>query len=164
MASTTAQWVFEAAMTLVDELNDSGEADHADTQEYKNKTLKFLNVLQNELYPYSDTYKRSNENKRPTLYDLESFDDYLDLDDYCAKTVLPYGLAAHLMVDENPTMASFYQQRYDELKAGLARGMAQMSSDIVDVYASDGGGYYDENGEWINTGGNGIGFDWTTRW
>ena len=32
MASTTAQWVFEAAMTLIDELNDSGAADHADTR------------------------------------------------------------------------------------------------------------------------------------
>lgn len=164
MASTTAQWIFEAAMTLVDELNDQGQADHNDTQEYKNKTLTILSILQNELYPYSDTYRKTNEDKRPVLFIVESFDDVLNLDDYIAQTVMPYGLAAHLMVDENPTVAAFFQQRYEELKAGLMKGLPQMSQDIVDVYGPDGGGYYDADGNWINTGGNGIGFEWTTRW
>lgn len=164
MASTTAQWVFEAAMTLIDELNDSGAADHADTQEYKNRALTVMNILRNELYPYSDTYKLSGENTRPTLYLIESYDDYIELDDYICQSILPYGVAAHLMLDENPTIASFFQSRYEELKAGLTRGLPQMSQDIVDVYSGNGGGYYDDNGNWIPTGGNGIGFDWTTRW
>ena len=164
MTSTTGQWIFEHTMALIDELNDAGEADHADTTEYKNKTLKILNILQGELYPYSDTYKQRNDRKRPVLYPLESLEDYINLDDYCCQTVLPYGLAAHLLVDENPTMAAFYNQRYEELKAGLRNGIPGMSEDIVDVYAGDGGGYYDANGNWVSTGGNGIGFEWTTRW
>ena len=164
MASTNGQWIFEHTMALIDELNDAGEADHADTAEYKNKTLPILNILQGELYPYSDTYKRRNDRKRPVLYPLESLEDTINLDDYICQTVLPYGLASHLLVDENPTMAAFFQQRYEELKAGLRNGIPGMSEDIVDVYAGDGGGYYDANGEWVSTGGNGIGFEWTTRW
>lgn len=162
MASTTGQWIFEHTMALIDELNDAGEADTADTAEYKNKTLPLLNILQGELYQYSDTYKRRNDSKRPVLYPLESLEDYLNLDDYICQTVLPYGLAAHLLVDENPTMAAFFQQRYEELKAGLRNGIPGMSEDIVDVYG--GGGYYDSRGNWVDGGGNGIGFEWTTRW
>ena len=162
MASTTGQWIFEHTMALIDELNDNGEADTADTKEYKDKTLPILNILQGELYPYSDTYKRRNDSKRPVLYPLESLEDYINLDDYICQTVIPYGLASHLLVDENPTMAAFYQQRYEELKAGLRNGIPGMSEDIVDVYGSEG--YYDSRGNWIDGGGNGIGFEWTTRW
>lgn len=162
--ATTGQWIFEHTMTLIDELNDNGAADHADTLEYKHKTLPILNILQGELYPYSDTFRNRNDKKRPIISPVESLEDSLDLDDYICRTVLPYGLAAHLMIDENPTIAAFYQQRYEELKAGLQRGMPGMTEDIVDVYAGDGGGYYDDDGNWINTGGNGIGFEWTTRW
>ena len=164
MASTTGQWIFEHTMALIDELNDAGEADYSDTAEYKNKSLPILNILQGELYPYSDTYKQRNDRKRPVLYPLESLEDYINLDDYICQTVLPYGLASHLLVDENPTMAAFFQQRYEELKAGLRNGIPDMSQDIVDVYSGDGGGYYDANGKWIPIGGNGIGFEWTTRW
>ena len=164
MASTTAQWVFEAAMTIIDELNDNGAADHADTQEYKNKTLFIINILRNELYPYSDTYRQTAEPIRPIVRLVEDFEDIIDLDDYICQTVMPYGLAAHLMLDENPTVAAFCQQRYEELLRKLEKGFAQMSQDIVDVYGYGGGGYYDENGDWVNTAGNGIGFEWTTHW
>jgi len=164
MASTTGQMVFESTMALIDELDDTGAADTPDTEEYKNKTLPILNILQGELYKYSDTYKQRNDRKRPVLYPLESLDDYIELDDYIAQTVLPYGLASHLLVDENPTMAGFFQQRYEELMAGLRNGIPGMSEDIVDVYAGNGGGYYDDSGNWIPSGGNGIGFEWTTRW
>ena len=43
-------------------------------------------------------------------------------------------------MDENPTSANFFQQRYDELKEGLKRGYPAMGSeDITDVYGSRGG-------------------------
>ena len=46
---------------------------------------------------------------------ISDFDTPINLDDYIAQTVMPYGLAAHLLIDENPTVASFFQQRYEEL-------------------------------------------------
>lgn len=165
MASTTAQWVFEATMTIIDELNDAGAADHADSKEYKDKTLYILNVLRGELYPYSDTFRQSQDKTRPISDIITSFDDVINLDDYICQTVMPYGLAAHLMLDENPNVAAFCQQRYEELLRKLEKGFAQVSEDIVDVYSYGDGGYYDpETGEFIPNRGNGIGFEWTTRW
>ena len=58
---------------------------------------------------------------------------------------LPYGLAANLLVDENPGAASFYQQRYEELRgAYLARLRAHVSA-VENLY---GGLEYGEFGEW----------------
>ena len=136
---TTAQEVFEAAIAMMDELNDQGAADHSDTQEYKNRTLAILNILRGELYPYSDSYQ-IGENGRPISAQILDFETPIELDDYICQSVMPYGLAAHLLMDENPSSANFFQQRYDELKMGLMRGYPAMGSeDIVDVYGRRGG-------------------------
>ena len=150
--TVTGMDVFQRAITMMDELNDEGDYKYEDTDEYRNRTLSILNVLQGELYPYSDTYKKNSEwltGRRPVLSPLESLSDAIDLDDYCAGTVLPYGLAAALLLDENPTTANFFQQRYDELKAGLMRGMPVVSEDIEDVYGPRGGIHpYNEFSRW----------------
>lgn len=136
---TTAQEIFNAAITMMDELNDSGQADHSDTTEYKNRTLAILNVLRGELYPYSDSYE-PGDGGRPIAAWITDFDTPIELDDYICQSVMPYGLAAHLLMDENPTSANFFQQRYDELKNGLRSGYPSMGSeDIVDVYGRRGG-------------------------
>ena len=150
----TGMDVFQRAITMMDELNDAGEYVYEDTEEYRNRTLAILNTLQNELYPYSDTCPKWQEwehGRRPVLIPLESLDDVIDLDDYCAGTVLPYGLAAHLLLDENPTSAGFFQQRYDELKMALMRGVGKLnvSEDIDDIYGPNGGLYpYNEFSMW----------------
>ena len=147
--ATTPQDVFEIAMSIMDELSDSGEADTADTAEYKNRTVPILNVLAGELYPYSDTYEYDEDGIRPIVRVIEDFSDNIGLDDYCCRSILPYGLVAHLLLDENPTSASYCQQRYDELKATLTRGLPQVSEDIGDVYGYNGGIYpYNEFGMW----------------
>ena len=150
--TVTGMDVFQRAITMMDELNDSGKYKYEDTDEYRHRTLSILNVLQGELYPYSDTYKKNSEwlaGRRPVLSPLESLSDNIDLDDYCAGTVLPYGLAAALLLDENPTTANFFQQRYDELKLGLMRGMPVVSEDVEDVYGPRGGIHpYNEFSRW----------------
>lgn len=135
---TTAQTVFEYAMTLMDELNETtGAADTGDTREYKNRTIAILNVLRGELFPYSDTYRDMEASgRRPICPIIGSFTEDMALDDYICQSVLPYGLAAHLLMQEDPSSANFFQQRYDELKAKLARGMPAESEDIYDVYTS----------------------------
>lgn len=152
--ATTAQDVFDAAMGLMDEVNEStGETDTADTREYKNRTLLILNVMRGELYPYSDTYESLDDGKRPIAAVIEAFDDYIGLDDYICQSVMPYGLAAHLLLDENPSAASFFNQRYEELKAQLSRGLLRTSEDIVDVYSDPyssayGGLTYNQFARW----------------
>lgn len=147
---TTAQEVFEAAMTLMDELNESnGKADTADTKEYKNRTLAILNILRGQLYPYSDTYEAGESGKRPIVARIEDFTTAIGLDDYICQSVLPYGLAAHLLMQEDPTSANFFQQRYDELLMSLSRSMPVEAEDIEDVYGFSGGiSPYNEFGLW----------------
>ncbi len=156
--ATNAQDVFEKAMSLMDELSDSGVADTADTKEYKDRTLAILNILGGELYPYSDNYEVGEVGKRPIFTPITSFtgdpddpedDGAIALDDYCCRTVMPYGLVAHLLIDENPSVAAFCQQRYEELKARLAEGLPRESEDIFDVYGFCGGiEPYNEFGMW----------------
>ena len=137
-------------MGLMDEVNElSGATDTSDTREYKNRTLFILNILRGELYPYSDTYITNTKKFRPIVDKIVDFDTPIDLDDYICRTVMPYGLAAHLLLDENPTSASFFLQRYEELVRGLRSGIPAASEDIVDVYGGRGGiEPYTEFGYW----------------
>lgn len=130
---TTAQQVYEMAIALMDSQNDTGQADVADNNEYKTRTLPILNILRGELYPFSDTHETDDEG-RPIAALIRSFDKPIDLDDYICQSVMPYGLAAHLLLAEDPATANFFQQRYDELKLTLSRGLPAQSEDIIDVY------------------------------
>ena len=148
---TNAQRVFDLTMALIDEVNETtGEPDTIDTKEYKNRTLFILNVLRGELYPYSDTYDLEEEGGvRPIARVIQDFTSGIGLDDYICQTVMPYGLAAHLLLDENPSAAGYFQQRYEELLNKLAMGLRAESEDIVDVYGCRGGiNPYNEFGWW----------------
>ena len=145
--TTTAQRVFDITMGLIDEANEnSGETDTADTREYKVRTLLILNALRGELYPYSDTYEVETAGERPIVSVIQDFDTPIDLDDYICQSVMPYGLAAHLLLDENPASASFFQQRYEELRNNLSKGFPQDGEAITDVYGV--GFEYNEFSRW----------------
>ena len=133
--STTAQWVFDKAIYLMDEQNESsGATVTTDTNEYKLRTVPILNVLRGELYPYSDNYPDSTDGTRPVCPELTALTDLIGLDDVIAQTILPYGLAAHLMLGENDQIASFFLQRYQELKMTLASQRPATWEDIEQYY------------------------------
>lgn len=143
---TNAQWVFDKAMNLMDEVNEStGQTDTADTKEYKNRTLAILNILRVECFPASDTYKVSTPGKRPICREITDFETAINLDDGLCQGVLPYGLAAHLLLDENPDMASYFNQRYQELLAQYKYGIPAVAEDIETLYGSIEYGYF---GRW----------------
>ena len=148
--STTGTDIFDKAITLMGEMSDSGETDWSDTEEYKNRALNILNILRGEVYQYSDTYntqKKKTPGKRPVCPAMESLDEEIGIDDVLAQTVLPYGLAAHLLLDENDNMASFFQQRYQEL-------LQRLGGNIPGEWESIGNAYggplieYGEFGSW----------------
>jgi len=158
--ATTVQEVFDEMLTVID------AADDLDTTDYQHRTIGIINILAGELYKYSDNWKVSQPSKRPIVTPVEDFDDEINLDDYICRTVMPYGLAAHLMLQEDTATASYAQQRYDELKRDLQSGLPTMSEPIVDVtVGNDGKRYNPETGEWEYIDDyDGIGFKWTTRW
>ena len=51
--------------------------------------------------------------------------------DAIAQGVMPYGLAAHLLLGENNTMASFFNQRYSELMYTIGTKRTAVWEDIV---------------------------------
>ena len=128
---TNAQWVFDKAIHLMDEQSeDSGKTLTEDTREYHLRTLSILNVLRNELFPYSDTFTSGENGKRVTPPMITAFDDEIGLDDVVCQSVLPFGLAAYLLLGEDNTKASFFHQKYEELKAELSRRSAAVWEDI----------------------------------
>ena len=143
--ATTAQQVFATAMGLMDQLSPGGAGDSPDTREYRDRTLLILNALRGELYPYSDTCVRDTRGGRPIAATIRNMDEPIGLDDHICQTVLPYGLAAHLLMEENPGAAAFFQQRYEELRSRLAVGVPARSEDILDLY---GGIEYGSFGRW----------------
>jgi hypothetical protein len=135
--ATTAQQVFDIAIGLIGEVDSNGLTDTSSTAEYKDKTLLILNALRGELFPYSDNYEVTTGGTRPVLAYISDFATPIGIDDVIAQTVMPYGLAAHLMVDENPNLAAFMLSRYEELRNALRNTPSEWES-IEDVYGGLG--------------------------
>lgn len=150
--STTAQQVFDIAIGLMDQVGPTGLTDTADTAEYKNRALLILNALQGELYQFSDTRAIATDQEgspiggtRPVSVILTAMTDSVDLDDFLTRSVMPYGLAAHLLAVEDPAAASFFQQRFEELLQRYGRAVPAVSQDIENLY---GGVEFGRFGRW----------------
>ena len=128
---TDVNWVFDRAIHLMDEQDEStGETKTQDTEEYGMRTLSILNVLRNELYPLSDNFVVPEDGKRPISEMLTDFGQNIDLDDTLAQGVLPYGLAAYLLLGEDNSKASFFNQKYEEMKASFRQRSFAVWEDI----------------------------------
>ena len=92
----TAERIYNIAMKLIDEVTDNGTIENDPA--LKSKAISFLSMIQTELLP--------NDIDPVELVNLT---DPLLLDDKICLAALPYGLAAHLIITDDPNTASFYQ-------------------------------------------------------
>lgn len=167
-ATTTVKEVFDIFCSLSDnavEFTDEEEADETeytttstnrhfvfdDTQDYYSRVLLIVNNLAGELFRYSDTYQDYTANtpagRRVLCPIINKMTDIVPLDDYIARTVLPYGLGAALLADENPNLAAYMQDEYMRLMKGLMTGIpAECAQPIQSTYDA----YFP--------------FNWTTIW
>ena len=129
----TGTEIFRRAVMIMDEQSDTGLSEWADTEEYKNRAVPILNVLINECYPYSDTFT-AEKGTRAVAAPIKKLEDSPDLDDYLCGTVLPYGLAAHLCMDDDPRVSEFSRERYETLLAGSTRTLPAQWESIEDFY------------------------------
>lgn len=130
--------VFNAAMGIMDELSVNGSAQTSDTKEYEYRTPAIINMLVGELNMLLG--------KREDWIPVTSLEDMVPTaDTNYALSALPYGLAANLLIDENPTAASFYQQRYEELRAYY---LSRQEADVGDITNLYGGIEYGEFARW----------------
>ena len=125
---TTVESVFAAAMGLMDELDPQGGAQSADTKDYERRAPAILNALCAEL--------RTLTGEGSDWLPASGTEDLLPVEENYGLSALPYGLAANLLVDENPAAASFYQQRYEELRAEY---LARRRADLEDIELLYGG-------------------------
>ena len=144
----SVQGVFDKAMYLIDAQNEStGSTDNSDTTEYKVRTLGILNNLIDDAYPASDTFAIGEDGKRPALDDLTGFSDEVKMDPYIVRSVLPCGLAAKLLSEENPTLADFFWQLYEQRLAKAREGVPASFESIEDGMPY-GGIEYGEFSRW----------------
>lgn len=71
---------------------------------------------------------------RPIPTILTALTDSMQVDDITARTVIPYGLAAHLMISENPAVASYFNGRFEELKKDSDKKPPSSAEQIINVY------------------------------
>lgn len=144
----SVQGVFDKAMYLIDAQNEStGSTDNSDTTEYKVRTIGILNNLIDDAYPASDTFTIGEDGKRPALDDLTSFPDEIKMDPYIVRSVLPCGLAAKLLSEENPTLADFFWQLYEQ-RLAKARAGVPASFESIEDGLPYGGIEYGEFARW----------------
>lgn len=146
----SVQAVFDKAVYLIDGQNEStGATITSDTKEYEVRTIGILNNLIDVVYPASDTFRYETEGKRPALPDIKEFTDELDLDARILRDVLPNGLAAKLLSEENPSLANYFQQCFEqslaEARAAVPAGFESIDGDLGGAY---GGIEYGEFSRW----------------
>lgn len=141
MSKATVSDVFDVTMQLIDEVSDTGLTQTTDTEEYRNRTIGIMNILISECYPFSD--EKDNTKLDSAWRAVQEFDDSLKgIDNTLALGVMPYGLAANLLTDENPTAANYYQQRYEALLAAKRSRMQADVGEIENVYGGIEYGYF----------------------
>ncbi len=124
----TVNDIFTAAMGLMDELDAAGSAKNRETEPYERRTPGIVNMMISEY--------RIISGQTGSFVPVEAMDDpVLRIDDAYAVGVMHYGLAANLLVDENPAAANFYQRRYEELRnIHFSRRPADAGESVDDLY------------------------------
>lgn len=120
--SVIAQDVFKIAMDLMDEESQDGTFEGY-PDEYKKKAWSIITMLQAELLPPMVAYLA-----------VTSENNVLQIDDRSAISIMPYGIATHLLLNEDQNRAAFFNARYDELK----RKRPAKITPILDVYGITG--------------------------
>lgn len=109
-----AEAIFMMTMAMIDEMTDAGQLDETTTAEYKAKAPSILTMLQNEIVGIENRYRSKSEEIYPVP--IQTLEQAVQIDDIKANTLLTNGLAANLMLHEDKALASFFEQRYEELK------------------------------------------------
>lgn len=93
----------------MDEMLDSGAVDENSTRDYKARTPGILTILQTECII---ALKKVGA-KVQTLDAITNMTQDVDLDDDICMGVLPYGLAARLLGQEDSSLANYFSSLYE---------------------------------------------------
>lgn len=130
----TGEMVFKITMAMIDEMLTSGQLDQEATAEYRAKAPSILTMLQNELIGIENRYRKKTDYIFPVP--IETLDQTFQIDDIKASSLLTNGLAAQLMLHEDKTLANYFEQRYQEMKAIFLKSTPREPEKREDVYDS----------------------------
>ena len=123
--ATTGTQVLNNALAIMDEVGST---------EYNTRAINFINMLCDKLYPYSDNYIVATIGVRPIVTHITALPETLGIDDILAKSVLPYGLAAQLMINDDAAQAGNYESIFQERLRETKRQISTEGTEITDVY------------------------------
>jgi hypothetical protein len=109
-------------MALMDEMIDNStveqtpNVDYPSTKDYQARTPGILTILQTQVVMFF----KSRGIELDTLDRLTNMEDNVDLEDDICMGVLPYGLAARLLGQEDTQMSSYFSQLYNNALADAA--------------------------------------------
>jgi hypothetical protein len=116
--AVTGETVFLMAIKLLDGIERDGTINESDIVTYRAKAPSIITLLQGELLP-SITLLPGALLPTPTaVVDYTDLNTPLSITDKQALYVLPYGLAAELIIseDDDDDMGAYFSKRYQELK------------------------------------------------
>lgn len=146
----TAQEVFDRAESLMDSgAGSTGAGDMRVRQIYKRRGLGILNLLGEECRDLGAEEDEEDEGEERDCdkcpwQDILDYNQPILLPRAVSAGVLPYGLAAHLLLEEDPAAANFYQQRYEERLNRFKRRQAKFQR----LKAPYGGIELGQDGRW----------------
>ena len=113
---TTANEIFTAALALMG----------ADSQQahYESRALAGINLLAADLFALDRALKGEVAAVAATIPPLASLQDVTDFADILTRTLIPIGLAAFLLNEEEEQRAAFFQRLYRSEKDVLLRQFA----------------------------------------
>ena len=130
--AVTGQQALNLTLAILDEVGST---------EYNTRAIYLINELTDELYPDSDTYTVTTAGDRPIVAHITALTDAIALDDVLARSVLPYGLGARLLLIDQPDVASnldsVYQAKRAMARARMPRGEAVEITDEYDEWSED---------------------------
>lgn len=102
------QEIYDTTMALMDEMKNDGNVDYNSTKDYTARTPGILTILQTEVII---ELKKVGANVE-SLDRLTSMDSEVDLEDDICNGVLPYGLAARLLGQEDTSLSNYFSSLY----------------------------------------------------
>lgn len=127
----TVEEIFNMTMAMIDEMTATG-LDEQSIADYKKKTPYILTMLQNELVGIENRFRSKKDQVYPIA--IEDLDSTIEIDSIKGATLLTNGLAANLMLHEDTALASYFEQRYEEMKGMFLKSVSRKPEKREDVY------------------------------
>lgn len=108
-----AQQIYDITMALMDEMKNDGTVDVNSTKDYLARTPGILTIIQTEIV----IELRKHGIETDTLDIVKNMNTDIDLEDDICTGVIPYGLAARLLGQEDASLSNYFNSLYEDRKS-----------------------------------------------